>query len=228
MNSTNKNLRVWDLPIRLFHWTLTILVTVSIYTGLKGGFQEMDYHMLSGYAILALLFFRVCWGVIGSNTARFSQFIAIRKIVPYTRQLLGRDSSSGKTTIGHNPLGALSVIALLTVLFIQATTGLFSDDDIMTEGPLTHLVSEEVGDQLTAIHHLNSRLLYGLVGLHLVAIFFYEIYRRDRLITPMINGRKSLELPMKACENLAAYSIPKALLAVSFCFGLTYYLINKI
>ncbi len=188
----------------------------------------MEYHMFSGYSILALLLFRVCWGVIGSRTARFSQFIALRKIIPYARRLLRRDKSSRELTIGHNPLGALSVIALLAILFVQATTGLFSDDDIMTEGPLTHLVSEEVGDQMTTVHHLNARLLYGLVGLHLVAIFFYEIYRRESLIKSMINGRKSLELPIRVCANPAAYSIPKALLAISFCSGLTYYLVNKI
>ncbi len=223
MNDKNKVL-IWDLPIRLFHWSLAILVTVSIYTGLTGGFQEMEYHMLSGYCILALILFRVGWGLFGSFHARFSSFVSLRKILPYARHILQRD----KPSAGHNPLGALSIIAMLTVLLIQAGTGLFSDDDIMTEGPLTHLVSDDLGNQLTKVHHLNAWLLYGLVGLHLAAITFYELYRRDRLLLPMITGRKTLAESGTETRPIGAYNLAKAVLLAAICSGLVYYLVNKL
>ena len=94
--------RVWDLPLRLFHWALVTLVIFSLYTGIKGGFREMDYHMISGYAILTLVIFRILWGFIGSKHSKFKSFITLRKLVPYTRQILNSES---QTFQGHNPLG---------------------------------------------------------------------------------------------------------------------------
>lgn len=187
--SKQNSIRVWDIPTRVFHWSLVICVAISIYTGINGGFTEMDYHMLSGYTILGLVSFRIIWGLIGSHHARFSDFIRPRELISYSRDLLNRDSTP---SVGHNPLGGLSVLALLLVLAIQAGTGLFADDDIMLEGPLTHLVSDETGDLLTSIHHLNIWAIYGLVGLHIFAVLFYEIYKRQRLIVAMITGRKKL------------------------------------
>lgn len=220
MESKSK-IRVWDLPLRLFHLALLLLVSVSLYTGLTGGFTEMEYHMYSGYCILALLGFRIAWGFVGSRHSRFTSFILIKGLIPYARKLLRRD---GTSSTGHNPLGALSVLAMLASLLTQAVTGLFADDDIMTEGPLSYLVSSDTGDLLTTIHHYNSWVLYGLLGLHFAAIAFYELYKRERLILPMITGMKlteegSAEKVSKLREMLMAM----ALIAISG--GLVYYFI---
>ena len=115
---------------------------------------------------------------------------------------------------------------MLTVLLVQATTGLFSDDDIMTEGPLTHLVSDEFSDELTSVHHLNARLIYALIGLHLTAISFYEIYRGDRLILPMMTGRK--KIPKSGCANgepPPKYNLLTAAFLAAACSGLVYWLV---
>ena len=114
---SEKPYRVWDLPVRLFHWCLVILIAISIYTGENGGFNEMDYHMLSGYAVLALILFRIIWGFVGSRHARFSDFVRPTKVAAYTRSLFNREKD--ETNPGHNPLGGLSVVAILLVLLIQ-------------------------------------------------------------------------------------------------------------
>ena len=171
---------VWDLPLRLFHWSLVIAFAISVYTGLNGGFDEMDYHMWSGYVILTLILFRVCWGFISNGNARFSEFIKPPSAVLHYLKFGGHSK-------GHNPLGALSVVAMLILLLIQAFTGLFSNDDIMVEGPLMHLVSDELSGRLTSWHHYNIWLVGGIVGLHLCAIGFYE-YKKERLTIKMITG----------------------------------------
>ena len=185
--------RIWDIPVRVFHFLILILVAVSIYTGETGGFEEMDYHMLAGYCIAALVLFRIIWGVVGTYHARFSSFIRPGLIPAYLKHLIkpGGNDPQMLPAGGHNPLGALSVVALLLCLMIQVGTGLFANDDIFLEGPLTHLVTDERSDQLTTIHHWNIKVLYGLVALHLIAIVFYEFKRGERLILAMLHGNKS-------------------------------------
>lgn len=184
-------IRIWDIPVRLFHWTLVVLVTVSCYTGLTGGFEEMDYHMKSGYAILTLVTFRVLWGIFGSYYARFATFVrGPGAVTSHVRALL-----KGKLVphAGHNPLGALSVLSLLLVLLVQAGTGLFANDEIFTEGPLANLVSYDTSRTLTSIHKTNYWVIAGLVGLHVLAIAFYELANGERLLLPMITGKKRVE-----------------------------------
>ncbi len=183
-----KKILVWDLPTRLFHWALVCLVMVSLYTGLMGGFKEMDFHMMSGYGILGLILFRICWGILGSRYARFSAFIKGPVVTfRYTQSLLDRNT---KPSPGHNPLGALSIVAMIIVFSIQAMTGLFANDDIMVEGPLTHLVSYDTSRSLTRIHKLNYYFIVGLVALHLGAILFYWLYKKQNLTAAMISGRQ--------------------------------------
>ena len=219
-----KKTLIWDLPTRLFHWSLVLLVSFSIYTGLTGGVAEMEYHMLSGYCILVLLLFRLGWGFLGSYHSRFINFVSVRGLTSYVGNILNR----GGETKGHNPLGAWSVIAMLTVILVQAITGLFSDDDIMTKGPLTHLVPDNFVNELTGLHRLNSWLVYGLIGLHLIAIAFYEIYRRERLIVPMITGRKQvLNEREENGAHTEKYSAIRASLLILACTGIVYYLVNE-
>jgi cytochrome b len=186
-----RTVRVWDPATRLFHWALVILVAVNIYTGSVGGLWEMDLHMLSGQAILSLVLFRVVWGLVGSRHSRFADFVrGPAAIVDYLRRL--RRGDDGPPVRGHNPLGGWSVMAMLVSLLLQASTGLYANDDIFTEGPLAKTVSKATSDTLTWVHHVNSKVLFVLIAVHLLAVFGYLIVKHDNLIRPMITGRKTL------------------------------------
>ena len=177
---------VWDLPTRVFHWTLVVLVGVSFTTGLMGGFNIMDYHTLSGYGILSLVIFRILWGVIGNYHARFTSFVkGPRTTIDYAKQLLANHQ---QPSTGHNPLGALSILTMLAVLLIQAGSGLFANDDILLEGPLVHLVSDRISGQLTSIHETVPWIIAGLVILHLSALAYHVIVRGENLLLPMLTG----------------------------------------
>ena len=179
---------VWDLPVRLFHWVLVALVVTSFVTAKLGG-NLMQWHMWSGYSILTLVLFRVLWGFAGSTHARFATFVrGPSAVIGYACALVAGRS---ERHLGHNPLGGWSVLALLASLAVQAGTGLFANDDIVTEGPLVRLISKDTSDFITRIHNWNELVLYALVGLHLAAIIFYAVVKRENLVGPMITGHKS-------------------------------------
>ena len=149
----------------------------------------MTYHEYSGVAILVLVLFRIAWGFVGSAESRFRAFVhGPSAVMRYASTLFQRGSARH---LGHNPMGGWSVLLLLVSLFIQAVTGLFANDDILTEGPLFDLVSKATSDWLTRIHHLNQTVLLVLILIHLGAILFYLFYKRENLITPMITGYKN-------------------------------------
>jgi cytochrome b len=188
-STTNPTRRVlvWDFPTRLFHWLLVILVIISFVTGNIGG-NAMQYHQWSGFTILALLLFRLVWGFVGSRESRFATFIQRpASVARYAATLLRRDSWQH---LGHNPLGGWSIIAILFALLVQAATGLFANDDIVTEGPLYGWVSKATSDWLTRIHKLNKAVIIGLVCIHVLAVVFYFFYKRENLVKPMITGAK--------------------------------------
>jgi cytochrome b len=186
------SIRVWDIPTRFFHWLLVGLVIFSFITG-KIGVTAMKYHEWSGFAILVLVAFRLVWGFIGGQQSRFSTFVkGPAAVIRYASSLLSKDS---KRHIGHNPLGGWSILAMLASLLIQAGTGLFANDDIFTEGPLYDLVSRKTSNWLTSIHHLNQKVLLVLVVIHIGAVIFYLIVKRDNLIKPMITGNKTWHQP---------------------------------
>ena len=178
---------VWDLPSRLFHWLLVILVAVSFTTGNIGG-NAMQYHEWSGFAILILLVFRITWGFVGSRTTRFSDFVKGPAAVWRYANALVRGHS--ECYLGHNPLGGWSVLAMLLALLIQAATGLFANDDIITAGPLYLWVSKPVSDWLTGVHRLNRYLVIVLAATHVFAVLFYLLVKHENLIRPMITGIK--------------------------------------
>lgn len=180
-------LLVWDLPTRLFHWVLVVLVVTSFVTGNVGG-NAMEWHLRSGYAILALLVFRLVWGVVGTHHARFASFIrGPRTTLRYARSLL---SGAAERYLGHNPLGAWSVLAMLALLAVQVGTGLFANDDIATEGPLAYLVTKATSDALTRVHHWNRLALIALIAIHLAAVLYHALAKREPLVRAMIGGRK--------------------------------------
>lgn len=187
--------RVWDVPTRLFHWTLLLLVIASVATGKFGsafGADALEWHKRSGLAILGLLLFRVAWGFAGSTHACFANFLrGPRAVLQYARTLFSRDASAEPA--GHNPLGGWSVVAMLASLAVQAGTGLFLvQEDYAFEGPLARHVSGAVSDQLGAIHAFNFYVIAALVALHVAAVVFHTVAKRQDLVGAMISGRKRL------------------------------------
>jgi cytochrome b len=184
---TPKIVVVWDIPTRIFHWLLVVFVLISFVTGNIGG-NAMQYHLWSGYMVLTVLLFRIVWGLIGGRESRFVKFVkGPAAVARYATTFL---SNSATPYLGHNPLGGWSIIAMLLALLVQADTGLFANDDIITEGPLFDWVSKPTSDWLTQIHKLNQIVIIGLVCVHVLAILFYFFYKRENLITPMITGAK--------------------------------------
>lgn len=204
-------IRLWDLPVRIFHWSLLAAVGTAIVTGQLGG-DWMGVHGKAGLAIVALVAFRLAWGFLGSTYARFATF------VPTPGQL--RAYLQGRWRgAGHNPLGALSVLALLGLLALQAGTGLFTNDDIAFTGPLAELVSETLSHQLTNWHHQLATALYALLVLHVVAIVFHERVKKDKLVKPMVTGWKDVASSTPAPRQASALAL---LAAVLVALGVAY------
>jgi cytochrome b len=180
-------LRIWDPWVRLVHWAIVVLFALSVASGLAGHFRV---HFLSGYALLALVLFRIAWGFVGSQTARFTAFLRGPKAV--LRSLSGFLSRSPDATAGHNAAGGWSVVALLGLLLLQAGSGLFANDAIFTYGPLARRVPPDVSDLATSLHIRLWIALAALVGLHVLAVLLYALLRRTDLVGPMITGRKRL------------------------------------
>ena len=173
--------RVWDWPTRLFHWALALCVVGAVLTAKVGG-NAMEWHFRLGLAVLALLVFRLLWGVVGGRWSRFASFIyAPGKVLRYLR---GDHRPGDHFEVGHSPLGAFSVFALITLLLVQVGTGLISDDEIATTGPLNRYVASATGIAATGWHKgYGQWILLGLVALHIVAIVVYKLRGRN-LVTP--------------------------------------------
>lgn len=178
--------RVWDLPTRLFHWTLAASVVGLVVTAKVGG-NAMVWHFRLGYVVLALLAFRLVWGLVGGRWSRFGAFLySPARLLRYLR-----GAGTPEDAVGHSPLGALSVFGLLAVLLAQVGTGLLSDDEIAFAGPLTRFVSNAVVSTATTYHKdLGQFLVLGLVALHVLAIVFYAVARKQRLVPAMWHGHK--------------------------------------
>ncbi|MDO6462105.1 cytochrome b/b6 domain-containing protein [Granulosicoccaceae sp. 1_MG-2023] len=180
-----QKIKLWDAPVRLFHWSLVGAFAWLWYSGETG--SAMDWHMRIGELVLALVIFRIIWGFVGSSNARFADFIRPGGVVAYLKSLFSRDAA---LHAGHNPLGGLVVLLMLLLLLVQAVTGLFTTDEIFTEGPLYGLVSSDLAGQLSGLHHQNFEILLVVVALHVAAIAFYLVYKRTNLVRPMITGSK--------------------------------------
>jgi cytochrome b len=172
---------VWDLPIRLFHWLLAALIGFSWWSVENG---HLDWHLWSGFGVMTLVLFRLLWGLVGSSTARFAGFVrGPREVSAYVRDMRGWSG------IGHSPLGALSVIAMLALLLVQIASGLISsDDDGLAEGPLAPLVSLDVSDLAHEVHEIAFNLLLAMIALHVAAILYYRFVLGKKIIRPMLTG----------------------------------------
>lgn len=217
-NPLQQTVPVWDVPTRLFHWTLVALMIVQWLTAESAG--AMKFHVWGGYAVLTLVLFRLMWGFVGSDTARFSHFVrGPGAALEYVKALL-----RGETPlyVGHNPMGGWSILALLTLLLIQAGTGLFANDDITFDGPLSGWVSKSMSNWLTTVHKVNFNLLLVVIAVHVSAVLFYLLVKRENLIHPMLSGRKHLSpelagsAPRLVSPWLGLAALAVAVVAVGF------------
>jgi cytochrome b len=180
-------MRIWDLPTRLFHWILVVLIFAAWLSAWR---DWMKIHVLFGLTVLTLLLFRLIWGFIGSDTARFSHFLqSPAAALRHLARLLRREPD---TETGHNAAGGWMVIVLLGLLCVQVGTGLCSNDDIMVEGPLAEFAGKDRSDWLTHIHHVNFTLIEIAIALHVLAIVTYRVLKGQNLLLPMITGKKRL------------------------------------
>jgi cytochrome b len=177
-------IRVWDLPLRIFHWALAFCV-IAAYISQSIGGNAMVWHSRFGLAVLGLVAFRLVWGFVGSTNARFRHFVRGPKTI--AAYLRGQWSGPG-----HNPLGALSALVLLGVALLLTLTGLFANDDIAFEGPLYVLIDKDFSDRITKIHHWFEPVILILVGLHIAAIAFYVWVKKQPLVKPMMTGWKEV------------------------------------
>jgi cytochrome b len=190
---------VWDIFIRCFHWSLVALFTFSVISAKVGG-NWIDWHVKSGYAILALVLFRIVWGFVGGEYARYGSFLAgpVRGI-RFALSLLGKGTQH---VAGHNPVGGWMVIVLLLLLALQASLGLFSNDEIATTGPLAHYVSDETSISAMSWHRRIGDALLILVGIHMAAVLFHVFVKKEGLIRAMFSGKK--ELPAELAHEVNA------------------------
>ncbi len=186
-----QRVKLWDLPVRVVHWSLVLLLPALWWTWKSG---QLFLHERLGYLALALLIFRLYWGLVGASTARFAQFVkGPRAVGGYVRGLFAK---GGEPVVGHNPLGGWSVVILLLLLILVIGTGLFSEDtDGINPGPLNYLVHGDLSDGMAHWHGLLFNLLLGFIALHLAAIAFYAGVKRENLVGPMLTGRREMAAP---------------------------------
>ncbi len=207
--------RVWDLPTRVFHWTLVVVIALAWWSA---EYHKDDLHLYLGYGAASLLLFRVGWGLVGSSTARFTSFV--RGPASVLRYVRGRFHWP---IAGHAPLGALSVLALLLVLFVMVGTGLFAlDEDGLFGGPLASLVSISTSDSARELHEQAFTVLEVLVVLHVAAIFLYRLALGRNLLGPMISGKAELEPGVEAMRPAKWWV---ALICVALAIAITRWLI---
>ena len=210
MNASTRPLRVWDLPTRIFHWLLAFCVISSIISGEVGG-NAIIWHFRLGYCVIVLLIFRVVWGFVGGHWSRFKQFF----YSPLTILRYLRGQSKPEHEVGHNPLGSLSVWGLLFILGAQVATGLMSDDEIASQGPLVQFISGATSSLATSYHkHWGKVIIILLIALHIAAILFYLFKKKENLIRPMLRGDKDVQVDIdlvpsqdKAAQRITALII---------------------
>lgn len=214
-----QRMKVWDLPVRLFHWTIVVLIFAAWLTQYL---NRMDLHMWIGESILALLIFRIIWGFIGSDTARFTRFL--QSPLAALRHLAHLRRREPDHEIGHNAAGGWVVLIMLALIGVQACTGLFSNDDGDTEGPLFHLVSKDQSDWLSHMHYLNFKAIEAVIVLHILAIMIYAVMKRQNLVRPMVTGKKLM--PPDAAAPRLVHPV-WALVTLGVAFGVVVWVVKQ-
>ncbi|MBP3128018.1 cytochrome b/b6 domain-containing protein [Thalassospira sp. ER-Se-21-Dark] len=188
-SADEKKVKLWDFPVRLFHWALVVAIVTAWWSNRQ---VMIDIHALAGYSVLALVIFRIIWGFVGSSNARFADFLTgPRHVIGYLGKL-PKGSTSELTYTGHNPAGGWMVLVMILLVGVQAVSGLFASEDtfLFFDGPLVAYVSSDFASTMNWIHHTNINLIYGAVGLHVFAALFYLVVKRENLIRAIVIGTR--------------------------------------
>lgn len=212
-NGALQPVRVWDLPTRLFHWLLALVVISAVVSGYL---DALEWHMRFGLVACGLLIFRIVWGFVGGRWSRFASFAYGPATVK--RYLRGESRPDEHHDVGHNPMGSFSVFALLALLVVQVATGLVADDEVSTTGPLNKFVANATAQKATSWHHeVGQWLIVLLVVLHIGAIVFYKVKKQKNLVPPMLNGDKLLPPGTPAsADGLASRLLALVLFVLAF------------
>jgi cytochrome b len=214
---------VWDWPVRVVHWAMVFCVVSLVITGLRKG-DAMPWHMWFGETLLALVLFRILWGFVGSGNARFGSFVrGPRAAISYVRSRL---NPPHEIHVTHNPIGGWMVVALLVAMLVQASLGLYTNDDILWDGPLAQSVTKETSDLLASIHRRFAWVVVGLAVLHIVAVFAYLFAFRENLIVPMVVGSKRVPAGV-ATPEAARASSAKAIALMIACGLLVWWIVRR-
>ncbi len=214
---------VWDFAVRVFHWLLVILIAFMWWSGKQKG-AWMTYHFYAGYAIVGLMVFRIIWGFVGGTHARFADFIyGPSAIFDYLKTLPSRTAAK---FAGHNPVGGWSAVLMILCVAAQVGTGLFaSNDDTGFEGPLAKFVSGAMSGTLTSIHRISINVLLGLIAVHIGAVFYYLLHKKENLITPMLTGRKMLPESLAVADRQMG-GVGRALVVLAIAVVVVYFVVR--
>ncbi|MBX2830101.1 MAG: cytochrome b/b6 domain-containing protein [Rhodospirillales bacterium] len=211
-----KKVKLWDFPVRLFHWALVIAIVTSWWTNRE---LMIDIHAIAGYSVLSLVLFRIIWGFVGSSNAKFKAFLTgPNKVIGYALKI-PNGSMAELTYPGHNPAGGWMVALLLLLVGVQAVTGLFASEDtfLFFDGPLVAYVSSDFSSVMNWIHHTNINLIYAAVGLHVCAALFYLVVKRENLIGAMITGAR--KVPAELVMRFAQIRFASPILGIGILIG---------
>lgn len=213
---------VWDIPLRLFHWLFALSIGASWLTA-ELGFEYMQIHFYLGYWTLGLLLFRIVWGFVGPKHARFSNFLKGPSVLlDYLKSMF---TGSPIHTAGHNPAGGLMVIVMIILVAVQAGSGLFTSDDIVWSGPYYPAVSGETARTMAVIHQQNFDFVLAAIALHILAIIFYWLVKKQNLIVPMFTGHKPAVL-VSEHDAISSSELVKAAIVIAICVAAIYGLVN--
>jgi cytochrome b len=216
---------VWDWPVRVVHWAMVALVAALLTTGLIGGDMLLVWHMRAGETLLALVLFRLLWGFAGSRNARFTTFVrGPAAVVAYAKSIRRPDRHAYAS---HNPLGGWMTVAILLALLVQAGTGLFTNDDVLTEGPLARLITKDLSDAISTLHRCGWWLIAGLALVHVVAVLSYLAVLKDNLVVAMASGRKRLPSGVARADDATA-SGARAIVLLALCAALIWWTVNRL
>ena len=221
--SGTRQVQVWDAAVRVFHWLLVALIAFMWWSGRQKG-DWLNYHFYAGYAILTLLIFRIIWGFVGGTHARFADFIyGPGAIIAYLKTLPSRTAAK---FAGHNPVGGWSVVLMIVCVAVQAGTGLFANnEDYGFEGPLAKLVSGATSTWLTGIHRVSINVLLALIAVHISAVVYYLVYKKENLIAPMFHGRKQLPEALATAQRRIG-GLGRALLVLAIAATVVYFVVR--
>ncbi len=214
--STDQKVKLWDFPVRLFHWALVIAIVTAWWSNRE---VMIDTHAIAGYCVLALVLFRIVWGFVGSSNARFASFLTgPRRVLAYLFKI-PNGSMSDLTYAGHNPAGGWMVAVLIFLVGLQAVSGLFASEDtfLFFDGPLVGYVSSDVARTMNWIHHTNINLIYAAVGLHVFAAVFYLVVKRENLIRAMVIGTR--QVPADLAARFAQIRFASPILGIAILIG---------